>query len=112
MASMLVDNRCFNHATREAVARCPECRRFFCRECVTEHGNRVLCSGCLARLAAGVAPRRGSGWAWLAHLVPAFIGCGLTVLFFYAFGRFLLHMPASYHEGTLWRHTWERITGR
>ncbi|MBT8374528.1 MAG: rhomboid family protein, partial [Deltaproteobacteria bacterium] len=28
--------RCNNHGQREAVARCPKCRRYFCRECITE----------------------------------------------------------------------------
>ena len=26
--------RCFVHADREAVARCPMCEKFFCHECV------------------------------------------------------------------------------
>ena len=29
----LLYQRCFNHVLREAVARCPECLRYFCREC-------------------------------------------------------------------------------
>lgn len=41
-------SRCVLHTQREAAARCPECKRFFCRECITEHDGRVLCSGCLA----------------------------------------------------------------
>ena len=40
----LVHQRCFNHMLREAVACCPECRRYFCRECVTEHEDKVLCA--------------------------------------------------------------------
>lgn len=47
----LIHQRCFNHATREAVARCPECSQFFCRECITEHDDRVICSACLKKLA-------------------------------------------------------------
>src|SRR5580658_7631208 len=35
----LLDQRCFNHDLREAVAQCPSCKRFFCRECVTEHAD-------------------------------------------------------------------------
>ena len=46
---LLAHQRCFNHATREAVARCPECHHFFCRECITEHDDRVLCTGCLKK---------------------------------------------------------------
>ena len=43
----LLHQRCFNHMLREAVACCPECRRYFCRECVTEHEDKVLCAACL-----------------------------------------------------------------
>jgi hypothetical protein len=49
--SALVHQRCFNHATREAVARCPQCSQFFCRECITEHDDRVICAACLKKLA-------------------------------------------------------------
>lgn len=40
-------HRCWNHEEREAVCRCPECGRSFCRECVGEHESRLLCAGCL-----------------------------------------------------------------
>ena len=53
--------RCFNHAGREAVARCPECSRYFCRECISEHRGRVVCAGCLASLSATVKERRSIG---------------------------------------------------
>jgi len=47
----LSQQRCANHGGREAVAKCISCNRFFCRECVTEHGERMLCSACLAQSA-------------------------------------------------------------
>jgi hypothetical protein len=40
----ITQQRCLNHMLREAVARCPECSRFFCRECITEHEDKVLCA--------------------------------------------------------------------
>ena len=46
----LAHQRCFNHAVREAVARCPECGQCFCRECITEHDDRVVCAACLKKL--------------------------------------------------------------
>ena len=46
--SDLARQQCFRHPGREAVVRCPSCRRDFCRECVTEHDERYLCSSCLA----------------------------------------------------------------
>ena len=51
--SALTHQRCFHHSHREAVARCPECRQFYCRECVTEHDYRVICATCLKKIAAG-----------------------------------------------------------
>ena len=39
--------RCWNHEDREAVCRCPQCGRSFCRECVGEHESRLLCAACL-----------------------------------------------------------------
>src|SRR5579863_9940569 len=58
--SDLARQQCFNHPGREAVVRCPGCQRDYCRECVTEHDDRYLCSACLRLQAAkGVAaPRR------------------------------------------------------
>ena len=52
MSAPLARERCWNHAAREAVCRCPGCARFFCRECVTEHDARLLCASCVAGQAA------------------------------------------------------------
>jgi hypothetical protein len=60
MPRSAVEHRCWNHEGREAVCRCPECGRPFCRECVTEHAQRLLCAACLERAARpGVAGRGG-----------------------------------------------------
>jgi hypothetical protein len=48
----LARQQCFNHPGREAIVRCPSCHRDYCRECVTEHDDRYLCSACL-RVEAG-----------------------------------------------------------
>ncbi len=97
----LVQHRCLNHAAREAVARCPECRRYFCRECVTEHDGRAICSACLARLTQ-VAERKPLRLRWLT--TPMAVALSLTVawLFFYGVGRVLVKIPAEWHEGTVW----------
>ena len=47
--SSALEQRCWNHGGREAVCRCPECNRSYCRECVSEHDSRLLCAECLAR---------------------------------------------------------------
>jgi hypothetical protein len=97
----LSEQRCLHHPTREAVARCPGCQQTFCRECVTEHDDRVLCADCLRRQSAGEKEPR------VRLLAVARLGqflCGLLVswLFFYWLGQALLALPSSFHEGTVW----------
>ena len=101
----LAAQRCYNHQRREAVARCPECGRFFCRECVTEHEDRVLCTACLRkRLKTGTV---GSfGFTILFKIGQLSLGIFLAWLFFYYVGRMLMAMPADFHEGTLWQANW------
>jgi len=98
----LAEQRCLNHALREAVARCPECRQFFCRECVTEHDDRALCAACLKKLTKSVAERRFL-FANFAMAGKVFVGVLTIWIFFYAVGRNLLAIPDSFHEGTVWR---------
>jgi hypothetical protein len=98
----LTFQRCLNHSAREAVARCPECGQYFCRECVTEHQDRVICAGCLQKLGRGSA---GGRVRFQRVLVAG--GCLAGVLTawlcFYAVGRGLLAIPDSFHAGTLWQ---------
>ena len=93
---------CLNHTGREAVARCPECRRYYCRECVTEHDDRLVCAACLRKIAA----RRTEKRIWLAPLVRlAAAGAGLVLAWvcFYWIGQVLLLTPSEFHEGTVWK---------
>lgn len=101
----LADQRCFNHGVREAVARCPECRRCFCRECVTEHEDRLLCAGCLKKLAALPLTRR-IGFRKTLRAFQLLLGTLLIWVFFYWVGQTLLHLPSSFHDGTLWKGQW------
>lgn len=93
--------RCFNHPEREAVARCPECGRFFCRECITEHEDRVLCAQCLARQLKPkkAGPRRLGAFFWLIRGV---LGLWIAWIFFYWAAKILLSIPSSFHEGVIW----------
>jgi hypothetical protein len=97
----LVHQRCFHHSLREAVARCPECRQFYCRECITEHEDRVICATCLRKLTAVAAPRRRP-FAWILPFAQCAVGLSLIWFFFHFFGAALLSLPSSFHEGTVW----------
>lgn len=103
----LSQQRCFNHGQREAVARCPECGECFCRECITEHEDRVICAACLRKLARVPLLRR-PGFAGLLRLCQCLLGFFLVWFFFYLIAEGLLSLPSSFHEGTLWKvHWWE-----
>ena len=105
MSRALAYQRCFNHADREAAARCPRCRRFFCRECITEHDDQVICANCLRALARAPLLRRGT-WANLFALGRCLLGLVLAWFFFYLIGNTLLALPSSFHEGTFWQVQW------
>ncbi len=98
----LAQQRCHHHLAREAVARCPECARFFCRECITEHDDRVICATCLKKItgASGGRKQRLRGVMTLAYALFGFL---FLWMFFYCIGQGLLSMPSSFHEGTLWK---------
>ena len=61
-----LQQRCLNHLSREAAVRCPVCRNYFCRECVTEHDDRLVCAGCLNKMRAPAAQDRRKVWTWVA----------------------------------------------
>jgi hypothetical protein len=101
----LAHQRCFNHALREAVARCPECKQFFCRECVTEHEDRVLCSVCLKKLTRQPLTQR-QVFTRLFHVARCGLGILVAWYFFFLIGEGLLKLPDSFHQGTLWQVHW------
>lgn len=96
----LAEQRCFHHVEREAAARCPECRRFFCRECVTEHEGVIFCASCLADASGGdtKSKRRVS----LVRGVLLIGSCAVLWCSFFALGRMLLVLPDTFHDGTVW----------
>ena len=101
----LLHQRCFNHLLREAVARCPQCQRYFCRECVTEHEDKVLCAACLSADADSDRSDR-SGFGGLMRMMHFLLGAALLWVFFYYMGQILLSLPSTFHEGTLWEKGW------
>ena len=92
----IAQERCFNHASREAVARCPECGRTFCRECISEHDDRVICAFCLKRLSKKAVRRYRL--AGLVRLAQILMGVLLLWSSFYLLGKALLTIPSSFHE--------------
>jgi hypothetical protein len=91
--------RCFNHASREAVARCPECSRTFCRECISEHEGRVICASCLKRISTKAV--KGRRFTLLVPFIQVFMGVLLLWSSFYLLGKALLTIPSSFHEITI-----------
>lgn len=89
--------RCFNHAEREAAVRCPKCRRFFCRECVSEYEQRFLCAACLAACAPRdtAARRYANPLRTLGRLLAGII---ILWMSFYVMGRALLAIPSDFHD--------------
>jgi hypothetical protein len=93
-------HRCWNHEAREAVCRCPECGRSYCRECVTEHASRLLCAACLEKIERAAQSHRGG-----RRLVPAVLalaGVLFAWLLFYGAGEALI-LFTSRMEQSSWQ---------
>jgi hypothetical protein len=105
----LAHQHCLNHSAREAVALCPQCRHFFCRECITEHDDRILCADCLRRASLVVRPGRHPFRA-LARAGLSLAGLFTAAIFFYGMGQIRLLIPTQFHDGTLWTSlgSWRR----
>jgi hypothetical protein len=89
MSGVAIQQRCWNHDAREAVCRCPECGRSFCRECVTEHEARLLCAHCLITVVRPAAVQAGR----MRRMLPAAMalaGILLAWVVFYSAGEAFL----------------------
>ena len=91
--AVLTQQRCFEHPEREAASRCPGCRRYFYRECVTEHDGRVTCQSCLRKAAAAAVTKR-------RNIAPALALFGFVTVwfFFYGLGELLVLIPSEVHD--------------
>ena len=95
--------RCLHHGEREAIARCPGCGSFFCRECITEHDERIICAACLAKLTRPAeAKARRFRLAALRPWAGAFSGIVVAWLCFYFIGRMLVAIPSDFHADSIW----------
>lgn len=101
----LAQQRCFNHALREAAARCPACGHFYCRECITEHDDRVICATCLAKVAVA-RTSMGQRFAPLLRIFQFLVGFLLIWVFFYWVGGMLLSISSSSHKSGVWQGKW------
>jgi hypothetical protein len=99
MPTALAHSKCFQHLNREAVARCPSCQRFYCRECVTEHEGRMICRPCLDDLLQDDVKESAGIGRLLITWMLAGIGFITTGAFFYFVGRILLAIPSNFHSG-------------
>jgi hypothetical protein len=106
LPNLIHEQHCYHHADREAVVRCPACRRFYCRECVTEHDDRMLCSSCLAQLAAAASAKGRGRFRRLVVPLQGILGFMLLWYAFFLMGQVLLAIPHSFHEGTIWLTDW------
>jgi hypothetical protein len=89
----LLDQRCSNHSLREAAVQCPSCKRYFCRECVTEHQGRMICVSCVT---TSIATQPGAafkpGW-----ILTSAAGLLIAWLIFYYLGQSLARIPSEFH---------------
>lgn len=95
--------QCTRHAGREAAARCPQCRRFFCRECIAEYRGRLLCSHCLHLTTGATSPaHRGRAHAWVRGLT-LILALSLVWMFWSWAGWQLARWQHATHEEVLWQ---------
>ncbi len=97
----IAEEKCLNHGSREAVARCPECGRYFCRECISEHEGRVICAFCLRHFLT--KPKSRTQLAELLRAAQVLIGVLLLWSSFILLGKALLTIPSSSHDMGNWQ---------
>jgi len=92
--------RCQLHPERQAAVCCPSCRRFYCRECVTEHAGRYLCARCL-RLANKPRARRQLPLALLRAPFTLLVGVVVGWGVFYLYAQLLALLVTAFQHGFL-----------
>jgi len=94
--------QCILHPERGAVARCPQCQRFYCHECITEHDGEVLCRHCLSAQSEekdtdAFRRHRQAFNSFILKPLLALAGLILLWLMFLTLGSLLLRFPDSFH---------------
>lgn len=94
---------CLNHPLREAVAQCPDCRRPFCRECITEHDYRMICAHCLAEMRQKRLKEKTREIRLpLLPLLHASVALLVLWAVYYQIGEVLVNIPVELHDGNVW----------
>ncbi len=90
---------CYHHGDREAVARCPQCDHFYCRECVSDYRGKALCADCLNETINPAAKTKRSITGAVWQLFVGASGLALAWFLFYLLASILLEIPHEFHEG-------------
>ncbi|MDH3999577.1 MAG: B-box zinc finger protein, partial [Desulfuromonadales bacterium] len=99
----LTARRCLRHHSREAAALCKKCNQFFCRECISEHDGQLLCTRCLN--ADAKEQKKGHGlFSRAFETTAALFGLLILWMVFFYLGKFLLTLPTSFHDGSIWNN--------
>ena len=83
------------------MCRCLVCAKYYCRECVIEYDDRLICAACLRKLTQSSPQTRALGHT--TGVVCTFTGLLLAWIFFYYAGQVLILIPSAFHEGTVWQ---------
>jgi hypothetical protein len=98
--SSFASRRCRNHIDRQAACRCPGCGFDFCRECVTEHDERLLCSRCVAGL--NFPATRASRTKSIKAIAQCVVGIAAAWIFFFLAGELTSIIVSPSHEVRAW----------
>lgn len=97
-STTLENTKCSLHPHREAAAQCPQCRRFYCRECVVEHDGRMLCNSCIDEDSHDTATKKRSILKPLIGICGSCISIALIWTALYWFGVLLKSIPEEFHD--------------
>lgn len=78
------------------------CSMVFCRECVTLVERKMLCAGCY-KTRTVVPTQKSRDWFVFSVAAQFVLGFGGLWLSAYIAGKLLAKVPASFHEGTVWK---------
>ena len=102
MSEGLAKTLCAIHPARPASARCPNCRKFYCSECITEHEGKMSCASCLRLSMESVPESKRKLRLPIAPLVQLVLAIAVCWVVFYFFAQFLVDVPDNFHDGTVW----------